>query len=208
MIEFVFILDRSGSMTGLESDTIGGFNGMIERQKKDSEDVVVTTVLFDQEIETLHDRIPLADVPKMTERDYTTRGCTSLLDAIGMTIGHIKKVHSYIRKEDVPKKTIFVITTDGMENSSIEFDYKKVKKLITTQKEKGWEFLFLGANIDAFDEGRNLGIDDDRIMEYQANSAGIKENYAVMDTAIRYMAMEKEMPKNLRDLLDEEEEEE
>lgn len=207
MIELVFILDRSGSMTGLESDTIGGFNGMIEKQKKGSEDVVVTTVLFDHLIEILHDRIPIDEVPKMTEKDYQTRGCTALLDAVGLTIEHIKKIHSYLRK-DIPEKTIFVITTDGLENSSMEFSYKKVKRLITAQKEKGWEFLFLGANIDAFEEGRNLGIDSDRIMEYEADSDGIEENYFVMEAAIDHMVRDKEMPKNLRDLLEEELEEE
>ena len=148
--ELVFILDRSGSMSGLESDTIGGFNSMIEKQKKQDGGCYVSTVLFDNESEVLHDRVKLGDIPKMTDRDYTVRGCTALIDAIGGAIHHIGNIHKYARSEDVPEHTMFVITTDGQENASHRYNSEQVKKMIERQKEKyGWEFLFIGANIDA-----------------------------------------------------------
>ena len=170
--EMVFILDRSGSMCGLESDTIGGFNSMIEKQKKEDGTAYVTTVLFNDKYETVHDRIDLKDVKKMTDRDYTTFGSTALLDAVGRTINHISDVHRYIRKEDVPENTIFIITTDGMENASREFDYNAVKKLIDAKKELGWEFLFIGANIDAAKEASKMGIASSRAVEYACDSKG------------------------------------
>ena len=148
MTELVFILDRSGSMSGLERDTIGGFNSMIEKQKKEAGEAVVSTVLFDNESVVIHDRLPLGKVPRMTEKEYFTRGCTALLDAVGGAIHHIGNVHKYARKEDVPEKTMFIITTDGYENASRRYDYDKVRKMIERQKKYGWEFLFLGANID------------------------------------------------------------
>ena len=155
--ELVFILDRSGSMGGLEEDTIGGFNSMIEKQKKQAGECLVSTVLFDHEISTLHDRVPLADIPPMTEDDYVVRGCTALIDAIGMTVSHIEQVHRYIRKEDVPAHTMFVITTDGMENASKEYSSDKVKRMIEKKKRQGWEFLFIGANIDVEKISEDLG---------------------------------------------------
>ena len=153
--ELVFILDRSGSMGGLESDTIGGFNSMIEKQKRESGTAYVTTILFDHEIERLHDRLPLEEVRPMTGEDYTVRGCTALLDALGDTILHIADIHKYARKEDVPDNTVFVITTDGMENASRRYGSREIKKLIEKQKKRcGWEFLFIGANIDAVETAR------------------------------------------------------
>ena len=185
LTELVFILDRSGSMAGLESDTIGGFNAMIEKQKKQSGDAFVSTVLFDNVSEVLHDRIPLKDIAPMTDRDYTVRGCTALLDAIGGAIRHIGNIHKYARKEDVPAHTMFVITTDGMENASHRFDAETVKKMIERQKAQyGWEFLFLGANIDAVGTARRFGIDEDRAVKYHADAAGTALNYAAVSEAI------------------------
>ncbi len=170
--EMVFILDRSGSMSGLESDTIGGFNGMIEKQKKEAGKAYVTTVLFDDKYEVLHDRVELSEVPKMTDKDYTTRGCTALLDAVGKAIQHISDVHKYIRPEDVPAHTIFIITTDGLENASHKFSYADVKKLINQKEELGWEFLFIGANIDAAAEAAKIGIDRRNAANYAADCTG------------------------------------
>ena len=171
--ELVFILDRSGSMSGLESDTIGGFNSMIAKQKKQDGGCYVSTVLFDDESEVLHDRVRLSDIPKMTERDYTVRGCTALIDAIGGAIHHIGNIHKYARPEDVPEHTMFVITTDGQENASHRYTSEQVKKMIKRQKEKyGWEFLFIGANIDAVETAARYGIDKDRAVNYNADSEG------------------------------------
>ena len=158
MTELVFILDRSGSMSGLEKDTIGGFNSMLEKQRKEPGDAVVSTVLFDNETEVIHDRVVIADVPNLTDKEYFVRGCTALLDAVGGAIQHIGNVHKYARKEDVPEKTLFIITTDGMENASHHYTYDKVRNMIERQKERyGWEFLFLGANIDAAAEAKRFG---------------------------------------------------
>ena len=159
MTEIVFILDRSGSMSGLETDTIGGFNSMIEKQKKENGEALISTVLFDNVSEVIHDRVPVQKVEPMTDRDYSVRGCTALLDAIGGAIHHIGNVHKYARNEDVPEHTLFVITTDGMENASRRYDSETVKKMIERQKEKyGWEFLFLGANIDAVETAKHFGV--------------------------------------------------
>jgi len=182
--EIVFILDKSGSMAGLEADTIGGFNAMIEKQRKLDGDTWVSTVLFDNESTVLHDRIKLDRVPKMTDRDYTVGGCTALLDAIGGAIHHIGNIHKYARPEDIPAKTMFVITTDGMENASRRYDYEKVRKMIEAQKERGWEFLFLGANIDAAAEAKRFGIDESHAANYHCDEAGTALNYEVLSDAI------------------------
>ena len=185
MTELVFILDRSGSMSGLESDTIGGFNSMIAKQKRQSGEALVSTVLFDNESFIIHDRLPLEKVPPMTEKEYFTRGCTALLDAVGGAIRHIGNIHKYARKEDVPEKTMFIITTDGYENASRRYDYDTVRRMIEHEKEKyGWEFLFLGANIDAAKEAARFGIDADRAVNYKCDKAGTELNYEVMSEAI------------------------
>ena len=185
MTELVFILDRSGSMSGLEADTIGGFNAMIEKQKREPGAALVSTVLFSNESEVIHDRLPLDRVPSMTEREYFPRGCTALLDAVGGAIHYIGNVHKYARREDVPERTLFVITTDGMENASRRYDSEKVKKMIERQKEKyGWEFLFLGANIDAVETARHFGIGADRAVNYHSDHEGTQLNYEVLSEAV------------------------
>ena len=183
--ELVFILDRSGSMQGLEKDTIGGFNAMIEKQRNEAGECYVSTVIFDDESEVLHDRVKLADVPKMTDKDYTVRGCTALIDAIGGAIRHIENIHKYARPEDVPEHTMFVITTDGQENSSHIYTSKQVKKMIEHQKEKhGWEFLFIGANIDAVETAARYGIGRDRAVNYNADGAGTDILYRSISSAV------------------------
>ena len=173
LTEIVFILDRSGSMAGLESDTIGGFNSMIKKQQQETEgNALVSTVLFDHESIVLHDRVPLNAIQPLTEKDYEVRGTTALLDAIGDAVKHIKNIHKYAREEDRPQKTLFVITTDGMENASYKFNYKEIKRLIEQQKETGWEFIFLGANIDAVEVAGHIGIDARRAVNYHADSQG------------------------------------
>ena len=185
LTELVFILDRSGSMAGLEADTIGGFNAMIDKQRTEEGEAYVSTVLFDNESVVIHDRVPLDKVPKLTNRDYYVRGCTALLDAVGGAIHHIGNVHKYAREEDRPEKTLFVITTDGMENASRRYTYDKVKAQISRQKEKyGWEFLFLGANIDAAREAARFGIDADRAANYHADHQGTAVIYEAMSEAV------------------------
>lgn len=185
MTELVFILDRSGSMSGLEKDTIGGFNSMLEKQRKEPGDAVVSTVLFDNEIEVIHDRVAIADVPNLTDEEYYVRGCTALLDAVGGAIHHIGNVHKYARREDVPEKTLFIITTDGLENASRRYTYDKVRHMIEHQKERyGWEFIFLGANIDAAAEARRFGIDETMAANYHCDEAGTALNYQVISEAI------------------------
>ena len=183
--ELVFILDRSGSMAGLESDTIGGFNAMIEKQKKQDGGCYVSTILFDDVSEVLHDRVKLGDIPKMTENDYTVRGCTALIDAIGGAIHHIGNIHKYARPEDVPEHTMFVITTDGQENASHRYTSEQVKKMIERQKEKyGWEFLFIGANIDAVETAARYGISRDRSVNYNADGEGTHILYESVAKAV------------------------
>ena len=183
--ELVFILDRSGSMMGLEKDTIGGFNSMLEKQRREPGRVFVSTVLFDHVSEVIHDRISITDVPDLTEKEYFVRGCTALLDAVGGAIHHIGNVHKYARKEDVPEKTLFIITTDGMDNASRRYTYEKVRAMIERQKKKyGWEFLFLGANIDAAAEARRFGIDESMAANYNCDEAGTALNYEVISEAI------------------------
>ena len=184
LTEIVFILDRSGSMGGLESDTIGGFNSMLEKQKRERGEAVVSTVLFDHESEVLHDRIPIEKVEPMNENQYYVRGCTALVDAIGGAIKHITSVHKYIRDEDVPAHTVFIITTDGMENASKRYSSSEVKRMIERQKEKGWEFLFLGANIDAVETAKHFGIEEDRAVTFKSDRKGTRMNYRAMASAI------------------------
>lgn len=185
LTEIVFILDRSGSMSGLESDTIGGFNSMIEKQKKADGKALISTVLFDNTSEVIHDRADIRNIRPMTDEDYAVGGCTALLDAIGGAIHHIGNVHKYARPEDVPEHTLFVITTDGMENASHYYDSAKVKKMIERQKAKyGWEFLFLGANIDAVETAKHFGINEDRAVNYHCDSQGTQLNYEVLNDAI------------------------
>ena len=186
-VEMVFILDRSGSMAGLEKDTIGGFNSMINRQKSEAGTAYVSTVLFDSRSTVLHDRLPLCEVPEMTDRDYIPGGCTALLDAVGDAIHHIKNVHKYIRPEDVPEKTVFVITTDGMENSSRRYDRAKIKRMIGEQQKAGWEFLFLGANIDAVETARSYGMNEDLAVTYTCDEAGTELNFKAVGGAIKHM---------------------
>ena len=184
--ELVFILDRSGSMSGLEVDTIGGFNALIEKQKKEEGRAVVSTVLFDDRTEVLHDRLPLEQVPAMTGRDYYVRGCTALLDALGGAIDHIGRLHKHTSPEQRPDKTLFVITTDGMENASRRYTYDLVREMVERQKARfGWEFLFLGANMDAVAVARRFGIGADRAATYECDAEGTALNYEVLSEAVR-----------------------
>lgn len=185
LTEIVFILDRSGSMAGLENDTVGGFNAMIEKQKKEDGEALISTVLFDNFSEVIHDRVDVKKIEPMTDREYFVRGCTALIDAIGGAIHHIGNVHKYARPEDVPEHTMFVITTDGMENASHMYSSDKVKRMIERQKEKyGWEFLFLGANIDAVETAKHFGIGADRAVRYHSDKVGTALNFSVMSDAI------------------------
>jgi len=181
MTELVFVLDRSGSMSGLASDTIGGFNSMIEKQRQEPGETLVTTVLFDDRCEVIHDRVPLEKVPALTEKEYFARGCTALLDAVGGTVRHIAKIHKYARPEDRPGKTMFVITTDGMENASRRYGYERVREMIRHEEEKyGWEFLFLGADIDVAAEAGRLGIRAERAASYRKSTAGVGRAYSLV----------------------------
>ena len=203
MTELVFILDRSGSMSGLERDTIGGFNSMIEKQKKEAGEAVVSTVLFDNESVVIHDRLPLDKVPRMTEEEYFTCGCTALLDAVGGAIHHIGNIHKYARKEDVPEKTIFVITTDGCENASKHYNYEKVRRMIQRQKERyGWEFLFLGANMDAVSEARRFGISADRAVRYKCDEEGTALNYEVIGDTLCCFRAARTLPADWKNRID------
>ena len=182
----IFILDCSGSMSGLEADTIGGFNSLIRKQRKEEGEAIVSTVLFDDACDVIHDRVPIAKVENLTEETYFVRGCTALLDAVGGAIHHIGNVHKYAREEDRPEKTLFIITTDGLENASRRYTYARVKAMVERQKEKyGWEFLFLGANIDAIRVAGNIGICADFAATYLHDEKGTALNYEVMDEAIR-----------------------
>jgi len=185
LTEIVFILDRSGSMSGLESDTIGGFNSMIEKQKKEAGEAYVTTVLFDHQWQIIHDRVSLQTIKPLSQDEYFVGGATAMLDAIASTIKHIGNIHKYIRQEDVPAKTLFIITTDGMENASKHYNYSEVQAMIKECKEqKNWEFLFLGANIDAAETAENIGIDKNYAVNYHADSEGTCLNYSVLSDAI------------------------
>ena len=190
LTELVFILDESGSMSGLESDTIGGFNSMIEKQRREAGTAYVSTVAFANESRVIHDRVRLDQVEPLTRRDYTPGGCTALLDALGGAIHHIGNVHKYTRPEDVPEHTIFVITTDGMENASHRYSRREVKQMVERQKARyGWEFLFLGANMDAIAAAEDIGIRRDRAVKYVADAEGTALNYRVVSDTICKMRM-------------------
>lgn len=183
--ELVFILDRSGSMSGFESDTIGGFNSILDKQKKTDGKCYVTTVLFSDHSKLLHDRVDISEVKPLTDDDYRVGGCTALLDAVGKTIRHIAKIHKYARPEDVPEKTLFVITTDGYENASHRFDADEVKRMVEHEKEKyGWEFIFLGADIDAVETAGRIGIDRSRAANYRKDTVGNETMFCSVNEAI------------------------
>ena len=201
--ELVFILDRSGSMGGLEKDTIGGFNSMIEKQRAEKGECYVSTVLFDHESFVLHDRVKLSEVKPMTQEDYFVRGSTALIDALGGAIHHIGNVHKYARPEDVPENTLFIITTDGMENASHHYTSENVKKMINRQKEKyGWEFLFIGANIDAVETAANYGISPDRAVNYHADGRGTSALYNSVSKAVSGVRASKPLQNHWREDLD------
>ncbi len=200
--ELVFILDRSGSMAGLESDTVGGFNGMLHKQKAQEGRAFVTTVLFDDQIETLHDRIPLAETPRITEKEYYVRGCTALLDAVGGTVKKIENIHKYARPEDVPARTLFVITTDGYENASREFTANEVKRLVEKKKGEGWEFLFMGANIDAVETAATIGISRERAVNYHADRKGTRKVYACVGESVHSICCDGAVPEGWSDEVD------
>ena len=199
LTELVFILDRSGSMGGLESDTIGGFNGMIARQKKEGEKINVTTVLFDDEVEIVHDRFPIEIIEPLTDKEYFVRGCTALLDAVGQAINKIDNVQKHLPEDHKAGKVLFVITTDGLENSSEEFTYKDIKRMIEVKKECGWEFLFLGANIDAGKEAEKIGIARNRSVTYENDEHGIALNYEAVGSAVKKMAKSRNSSAELDD---------
>ena len=188
LTEIVFILDKSGSMSGLEADTIGGYNSFLEKQKKVEGEAFVSTVLFSDRNEVVHDRVPIEKIEPMNEQQYSVGGCTALLDAIGGAVHHIGNVHKYARDEDKPEHTIFVITTDGQENFSREYSHEKIKKMMTRQQEKyGWEFIFLGANMDAIGEAGKLGIRADRAVRYECDGVGTLLNYSVLSETVGKM---------------------
>lgn len=185
LTEVVFILDRSGSMRGLEADTIGGFNSLIDRQRKEEGEAYVSTVLFDDISEVLYDRVPVGKVEAMNDRQYYVRGCTALLDALGGAIHHISNVHKYAREEDRPEKTLFIITTDGMENASHTYTSAQVKRMVEERKEKyGWEFLFLGANIDAIEVAGRFGIGPERAFDYECDKEGTELNFRALSNTV------------------------
>ena len=186
LTEMVFILDRSGSMGGLESDTIGGYNSLLAKQQQEEGEALITTVLFDDRVEIVHDRVDIKAVAPLTDKEYYVRGCTALLDALGSSIARVANNHRRMKEEFRPDKVIFVVTTDGMENASREYTYKKVKQMVEHEKEKyGWEFLFLGANIDSAETAGRMGIDADHAVNYHADSRGTELNYRVVSDAVR-----------------------
>lgn len=197
LTEVVFILDKSGSMHGLEADTIGGFNSFIEKQKEEEGQCLVSTILFSHNTTVLHDRVELSKIEPLTKKQYMTGGNTALLDAIGGAIKHMGNIHKYAREEDVPEKTIFIITTDGMENASHLYDYETVQRYIKRQQEKyGWEFIFLGANMDAVLEANRLGIQADRAVTYKCDQFGTELNYCCVSDAVSTIRKNKVLKKD------------
>ena len=196
LTEVVFIIDESGSMYGLEKDTVGGFNSTVDKQKKLKGECLVSTVMFNTRSRVIHDRVNIKSIEKMTDNDYRPSGSTALIDALGDSIRHIKMVHRYIREEDVPSKTMFVITTDGMENASCKYSLSEVKKMIEERKENGWEFVFLAANIDAAETARSYGIDADSCVDYVNDAKGNQLKYACMCEAITSVRTSKKLSKN------------
>ena len=204
LTELVFILDRSGSMSGLESDTIGGYNAMLEKQKKEPGEAVITTVLFDDKYELLHDRINIRGIVPITDREYYVRGSTALLDAVGKTINKIGNAQKHTAEDERAEHVMFVITTDGMENASCEFSYAKVRKMIEHQKRKyGWEFIFLGANIDAIATAERFGISEDRATNYNADSEGTSLNYAVISETVSCLRASRPIAEDWKDRIEE-----
>lgn len=205
--EMVFIIDKSGSMAGMEEDTVGGFNAMIEKQKKLDGKCYVSTVLFSNRSSVLHDRMDIQKIEPLTEREYCVGGGTALLDAIGGAIHHIGNVHKYARNEDVPEHTIFVITTDGMENASCEYDSERIKQMIRRQEERyGWEFLFVAANIDAVETARNIGIRRERAANYKQTREGTHKVYEAVEYAMCSLRCEAPLGDEWKEKLDNQEE--
>jgi uncharacterized protein YegL len=203
LVELVFILDRSGSMSGLEKETIAGFNRMIQQQKEVQGEALVSTVLFDDRFEVLHNRVSIQKIEHMTSKDYYVRGSTALLDAIGRSILKIRNVHKALEEENKPEKTLFFITTDGMENASVEFNYERVNEYIQLQKEKyGWDFIFIGANIDAIGTAKKFGIDADRAVNYRADKRGTNLNYKVMNETITELRVNKSIRADWKEDID------
>ena len=203
LVELVFILDKSGSMSGLETDTIGGFNSLLEKQKKEPGEVILSLVLFDTKISVIYDRVNIKDVSQLTSKEYYAGGCTALLDAVGITINHINHVHESLDDKLKPEKTVFFITTDGYENSSDEYSYSKVKELISDAKKKDYEFIFLGANIDSIEEASKIGIDKDFAATYKHDSKGVRKSMKVMSNVVysisKKMKIDKDWKKGLCD---------
>ena len=203
LTEVVFILDKSGSMSGLEKDTIGGFNSLIEKQRKEPGDAIVSTVLFSDNSKVIHNRVNIKDIPLLTTNEYYVSGCTALLDAVGNAINYISKKHNESNNDDVPEKTIFIITTDGQENASREFTYSKVKNLIENMKENNkWEFIFLGANIDTIAEAKRFGIDENNAVNFNCDKIGVEINYECLDKAISTIRKEKNLSRSWRANID------
>lgn len=196
-MEIVFILDRSGSMAGLEQDTIGGFNGLIEKQKREASSARVSLVLFDDRTEVILDRVPIEDIGSLSEEEYYVRGSTALWDAVGRSVLHIARVHQKMKAENRPEKTLFIITTDGMENSSVEYSLDQVKQLIERQKERDhWEFLFLGANIDAVQTAGRMGIEASRAVNFHADKPGMRKNFGILARAMKLYEESEELDEN------------
>jgi len=203
LTELVFILDRSGSMSGLESDTIGGYNSLLEKQKQEPGEALVTTVLFDHQLELLHDRLDLREMMPITHQEYFVRGTTALLDAVGITISKIVGQRKQTPKNQQPKHTLFVITTDGMENASREFGYEQVRRMIEHQKHRyGWEFIFLGANIDAVATAEQFGISEDKAVKYNADSQGTQLNYQVVGEAVSNLRADRKLDRSWKESIE------